>query len=88
MRRIYGWIILTALVTAGAEASEWDADGDGKVTFEEYMQVRQKVRAGAGKAPMTEAAGRKEFSKFDLNGDGVLNKDEVPSREKAKPTVG
>ncbi len=45
----------------------WDANGDGKVTKEEFKQFVAKQ----------EEARKKQFSKFDTNGDGALSVDEL-----------
>ena len=74
---------VTAMLSAGAQAQsaiDWmDVNKDGKVTKEEFIEMRTKAAMNKpGKAP-----GRKAlsdlFQKMDANGDGVLTDEEVTS---------
>ena len=49
----------------------WDADGDGKVTQEEFQQV------GAGKAEEAKRQEKEMLDKYDKNHDGKLDESEV-----------
>jgi Ca2+-binding EF-hand superfamily protein len=68
------------------EAAAWhdivfvtmDADDNGALTFEEYMEVR--MGAGAGKNPERQQARQEQkaarFPEMDANGDGTLSRQE------------
>ena len=65
--------------------SEFDADGDGFVSEEEFMatrSARMKAMAEAGK-PMKGAATAPAFSDLDSDGDGVLSEAELTAGQKA-----
>lgn len=55
-----------------------DADGDGKVTLEEFQNApRGNSKQSAETVKQRRAA---NFKRFDRNGDGVLSPDEMPSK--------
>jgi len=77
-------VIIMAAVSAAVGSAAWaqdqfswmDLNKDGKVTLEEFIQVRQRVAQRKGKSPSKEAL-IKVFNEMDKNGDGVLTLDEV-----------
>lgn len=53
-----------------------DANGDGKVTADEYAaSVADRAPGPGGKAPPADATA-KRFAQLDANGDGTVSKDE------------
>jgi len=81
MKKEMMMIAVTAMLSAGAQAQSaigWmDVNKDGKVTKEEFIEMRTKAAMNkTGKAP-----GRKAlsdlFQKIDANGDGVLTEEEM-----------
>ena len=67
------------------EFSEFDANGDGAVTEEEFNAfrgARMEAMAAAGK-PMKGAKYAPAFSDLDADGDGVLSEDELVAGQKA-----
>ncbi len=81
MKRKMMMMAVTAMLSAGAQAQSaigWmDVNKDGKVTKEEFIEMRTKAAMKkSGKAP-----GRKAlsdlFQKMDANGDGVLTEEEM-----------
>jgi Ca2+-binding EF-hand superfamily protein len=82
MKRKMMMMAVTAMLSAGAQAQSaigWmDVDKDGKVTKEEFIEMRTKAAMKKGQAP-----GRKAisdlFKKMDADGDGVLTDEEVKS---------
>lgn len=58
-----------------------DADGDGKISRDEYCNTQAKARKTAGK-PVNMAKLEKQFAGRDSNSDGFLTEDELVSEEK------
>jgi Ca2+-binding EF-hand superfamily protein len=61
----------TALMTVEAMFDLMDRNGDGKITLEEYGEWMKALRIA--EQDITE----KVFQKLDLNGNGILSKEEV-----------
>jgi len=57
----------------GARLDQADGDKDGKVTLAEMTEAVEKARA--------ERMAKRMMTRFDTNGDGVLDKAEVESRQ-------
>ena len=65
--------------------SEFDANGDGAVSEEEFntfRSARMEAMAAAGK-PMKGAKNAPAFSDLDTDGDGVLSEEELAAGQKA-----
>ena len=80
MKKEMMMMAVAVMLSAGAQAQSaigWmDVNKDGKVTKEEFIEMRTKAQMNkTGKAP-----GRKAlsdlFQKKDANGDGVLTEEE------------
>ena len=78
---------LAAMPTVAAKAGPGDTNSDGKVTLQEFCAGQAKLAEKAGK-PFNQASIEKQFVSKDINGDGVLTKDEVDAATKPKKTVG
>lgn len=67
-----------------ASFAEFDADGDGAVTEQEFVDARNKriaERAGEGR-PMRGLAQAEEFKDIDANGDGRLSREEFEAHQR------
>jgi Ca2+-binding EF-hand superfamily protein len=80
------------MLSAGAQAQssiDWmDVNKDGKVTKEEFIEMRTKAQMKkTGKAP-GRAALSDLFKTMDANGDGVLTEEEVNAHNSRSSTKG
>jgi Ca2+-binding EF-hand superfamily protein len=66
--------------------TEFDADGDGFVSEEEFNKTRSEHMAKMAEAgrPMKGAASAPAFADMDTDGDGMLDKDELRAGQKAQ----
>jgi len=73
------WMIITLLATVAVSAQaakvKKDANGDGRVTKDEYVEYFNARRIQKGKEADSKAASR-SFDKRDANQDGNLTKEE------------
>jgi hypothetical protein len=88
MKRLVGGIMiilgLTVMSAAAAERAGWeDENSDGIVTLEELLSARAKAAKKAGRE-FSKSYNEKEFAAKDLNGDGVLTRDELIAPKKAQ----
>ncbi len=70
MQRIALTTCVAALIAGAAVAADYDADGDGQVTFDEILALVPT---------MTEET----FSTVDTDGDGMLNADELAAAQES-----
>ena len=86
------FLVVTLLVT-GALAmgqgnnmpsySDFDSDGNGKITQKEFkytQQKRQQIQSKSGKL-MRNANNATSFSSIDTNDDGIIDKEEFTSHQ-------
>lgn len=77
MKRCFLTLFLVMIIAVQTSAKGLDADGDGKVTKEEFLSSFEKRFKAKGKefnAKKVAAA----FAKKDKNNDGVLTSEELP----------
>jgi hypothetical protein len=74
---------LAAMQASAEKAGPADANSDGKITKQEFCAKQAETAKKAGKEFKTGAA-EKLFATKDLNGDGVLTKDEMGAPKKPK----
>ena len=69
-----------------ASFSEYDKDGNGSISEDEFNATHKQRMAGKAAAgmPMRGAANPPAFSDFDTNDDGQLNQDELAAGRKAR----
>ena len=60
----------------GKRVTDADADGDGKITVAELADHIERMRA--------QRAAQRIIDRLDANGDGVLTKEEIESRQKKR----
>lgn len=78
---VIGLILFSFPVLAQKMAS--DADSDGKVSKQEYLQSASKLAEKSGKQ-FDPAFAEKVFEKRDQNGDGFITFDEQPAAKPAQ----
>ena len=88
MKRLFGSaMIILGLAAMSAVAAEkknpMDANGDGKISKQEFCDVRAKAMEKAGKT-FNKAACEKQFAAKDTNGDGFLSGDELAPKPKVQ----
>lgn len=63
--------------------ADFDADGDGSITEQEFVDARSKriaERATEGR-PMRGLSQAADFSEIDINGDGALSREEFDTQQ-------
>jgi hypothetical protein len=85
-------VVLLALTTVAwtQDHFSWmDLNEDGKVTLEEFIEVRQTLARNQGRRVPGEKVLTELFNTIDLNGNGVLTPDEVEAHvAKGQRAVG
>jgi len=74
----------TPNMPAMASFADFDTDGDGAITEEEYVDARNKriaARAGEGR-PMRGLSQAEEFKDLDNDGDGQISRDEFAAHQR------
>jgi EF hand len=61
-------LLLAAPFSTAAEKMKLDADGDGKVSYDEYKASKEKGH-------------ERQFKKMDSNGDGYIDADEKQAQK-------
>ncbi len=85
MKRLFGIVVVAGLTGMSAfaeKAGPADANSDGKVSKQEFVDMLSQKASKAGKE-VNKAAFEKQFKAKDKNGDGFLTKDELaPAKPK------
>ncbi len=84
-RLVYGMLIVLGLTAMQAVAKGYDADGDGKVTKQEFCDRQTEILKQKGEE-LKPGVAEARFEARDVNKDGFLSKEEVaaPAPTKAK----